>query len=978
MPMFLGSVCSAIVFSLTSMRESVDSVRVFYSDIEPFGNIAACYIPINGTAYAWRNATGVARRDLGQSFLAEADFLMDSFSVQAAGTLSAGAASAVITVKIFESTSINLLGTRISAQSGRYLSSGVSVVAGGWITFDMDDVALTAGKYYTVVLSFDAEAAGMQQNLYDVPAGTYVNGREWYSADGETILTASTRDLAFIVQLKPKKNIPLSEGVINQPSGNQIGAHIGSPSILILPDGTYLAAHDWFDISPVYTEVFRSTDRGASWSHLASIPYVHFASLFWHDGFVYLMGTSVNKSPGYITIHRSADGAFWTSATDENTGKLLIATVSGQFSCAPTPVIVAGGRVWRAFSERMDPNSQGYTDFRIFFMSAPVNSDLLLASSWTRSNGVGFNSSWINAKFPGWLEPNAVEYPAGSGNVLGICRLDTWLSTSDSFAITGYASGNPRYGLAAAVAANSPTRAGFNYSHPDSWLNFPGGQSKFTIRYDSQSGKYWSVINKITHPHAGTVWLESPMHQRNVLKLVSSADMQTWTEHATLIRWKEGESLANTGRTGFHYADWQFDGEDIVYVVRNGWNANTYHDANRFTFHRIKDFRNTTVVAPDRGACVFTTNSVGAYDGYVLEYTAGSGMGGSVQASLNSGAALRAGDDAANRQYRTVLYFNTAGLPENAVITSAMLKLCRGGSAGANPFNTLGPCTVDIRNSSFSGAAALTSNDFSAAASAYDISEVGNPLNMGGWAFAPINTDGLQYINKTGGTQFRVYFATSTDSNATENYVGWYSGEATAANRPKLEVTYEYKASFTSIAGEDGYVIESSETSNIGGHIVSASAGNDALRAGDDQDNRQYKTILSFDTSSLPDGAVITSARLKMTRGSQSGNPFETLGRCPVVDIKNGSFGASGLEKTDFEAAASVTRVALLSNATADGDTATAEIDISGLGSINKTGRTQFRIYFTTGDDDDSAYDYQAWYSGEHATYAPVLDVTYQ
>ena len=44
--------------------------------------------------------------------------------------------------------------------------------------------------------------------------------------------------------------------------------------------------------------------------------------------------------------------------------------------------------------------------------------------------------------------------------------------------------------------------------------------------------------------------------------------------------------------TGFQYPDWQFDGEDIICLVRTAYDgAHNFHDSNRITFHRIKNFR---------------------------------------------------------------------------------------------------------------------------------------------------------------------------------------------------------------------------------------------------------------------------------------------------------------------------------------------------------------------------------------------------
>jgi len=52
---------------------------------------------------------------------------------------------------------------------------------------------------------------------------------------------------------------------------------------------------------------------------------------------------------------------------------------------------------------------------------------------------------------------------------------------------------------------------------------------------------------------------------------------------------KEEDSLR---LTGFQYADWQFDGEDLIYLVRTAFRGSVrFHDSNRITFHTLKNFR---------------------------------------------------------------------------------------------------------------------------------------------------------------------------------------------------------------------------------------------------------------------------------------------------------------------------------------------------------------------------------------------------
>jgi len=186
---------------------------------------------------------------------------------------------------------------------------------------------------------------------------------------------------------------------------------------------------------------------------------------------------------------------------------------------------------------------------------------------------------------------------------------------------------------------------------------------------------------------------------------------------------------------------------------------------------------------------------------------------------------------------------------------------------------------------------------------------------------------------------------------------------------------------FNSVAAEDGRIWESGETGNVGGGGNSTDNTTAALRVGDTNVDEQYKTLVSFDTSSIPDTATITSATLRLVRGTSSGtNPFTTHGSC-VADIVTGGFGGStAFAFADWQAAATATSVATMSNPTATGSASTGTLSAAGLAAINKTGTTQLRLTFTLDDNDDLGYDYIGFYAGENATTSnkPQLTVTYQ
>ncbi len=106
---------------------------------------------------------------------------------------------------------------------------------------------------------------------------------------------------------------------------------------------------------------------------------------------------------------------------------------------------------------------------------------------------------------------------------------------------------------------------------------------------------------------------------------------------------------------------------------------------------------------------------------------------------------------------------------------------------------------------------------------------------------------------------------------------------------------------FMSTASQDGWMLESSEISNMGGTLNSTAS---TLRLGDDAANKQYRSILSFSTGAgLPDTAVITAVTLKVRKQgiTGGGNPVTTfLGF--MLDIKKGFFGTTMLQTGDFQA----------------------------------------------------------------------------
>lgn len=180
--------------------------------------------------------------------------------------------------------------------------------------------------------------------------------------------------------------------------------------------------------------------------------------------------------------------------------------------------------------------------------------------------------------------------------------------------------------------------------------------------------------------------------------------------------------------------------------------------------------------------------------------------------------------------------------------------------------------------------------------------------------------------------------------------------------------------SISSVAAQDGWILETGENRNTGG-TFNASAT--TFQLGDDKFNRQYRTILSFNTAALPDTAGIISAVLKIKQsGATVGkNPFNVLGVL-WADIHTSPFGAAALELSDFSAAASANQAGSF-NKTALNGWYTNTLSISGRNNINKTGITQFRLYFATDDNNDHIADYINFLSGNALADKPTLTIVY-
>ena len=363
---------------------------------------------------------------------------------------------------------------------------------------------------------------------------------------------------------------------------------VGSPAIVIMPDGTYIAKSSGRGGT---TKIWHSYDRGISWKQIARVEEMVWSNIFYHDGALYMMGTTAGHLRGHCVIRKSDNGGYtWTVPRDEYSG-LLFEDIS--YHTAPMQTMIYNGRIWRTMEDEHGKPQHWGTQFRAFMMSAPLDADLLKASNWTSSDRLGYNPDWLEGRFRGWLEGNVVVDP--NGDIVNVLRVDY----------------RPDGGKAAIIRYSNDGRKSF-FDPENDFIDFPGGNKKFFILFDKDSGYYWALSNAIIPKHAGgnldrareytgqtiptsrdpggKYAFSNPERTRNTLALMTSRDLRDWKIREIILYHPD------VSKHGFQYPNFVFDGDDIVFVSRTAYHddhggADNQHNANYITFHRICDFR---------------------------------------------------------------------------------------------------------------------------------------------------------------------------------------------------------------------------------------------------------------------------------------------------------------------------------------------------------------------------------------------------
>ncbi len=333
-----------------------------------------------------------------------------------------------------------------------------------------------------------------------------------------------------------------------------------SPAILVREEkgkrvlyAAYELATRWYmakyKASPVYLK--RSEDGGKTWDTVATVEAMHWASLADVKGKIYLIGNEGRVNNILVIEYDPATRRHRRASFDLKPG-----------GGAPNTVLITEDRIYKAFNNAV--------------ASASLEDDLTKESSWVLSNDPQklipreryeeLTGLITNPKGLYLLEEgNVVRSP--EGEIFVMYRVDA----------------NPTYGQVALFRLSKDGKCLLAEESTGGMLPFPYTQSKFSILYSKELGAYLSITSLSTMEH---------IHQRNVLGLVISKDLIHWDVVDTLL---VDRTMMNAKCSmwlhAFQYVDLAFDGDDIVFFVREAMGDTIlYHDANYMTLYRIDDY----------------------------------------------------------------------------------------------------------------------------------------------------------------------------------------------------------------------------------------------------------------------------------------------------------------------------------------------------------------------------------------------------
>ncbi len=349
-------------------------------------------------------------------------------------------------------------------------------------------------------------------------------------------------------------------------------AHVflGSPAIARMPSGRYVVTYDRFGNNCQGCVVATSDDHGQTWVKRARVA-LQWASPIVINNSLFLLGNNQQHDARDIAIARSDDaGETWSPV------HILF---PGRYTGAATSMLIHGGRLWRAFETCPGGNER----WKSVVVAGDLQQDLLDPTAWQISNEVAypgtpptltqglFRDPRIKKAGDGWLEGNIIEH---KGRLLVLPRVRMQFQATANMTA-----------LLEVGENENPLTLRFLQFYP-----MPGGQNKFHILRDPQTGLYWTSVTRVTdsmqdvEPLLNIGFKGTGGNERRIQVLMYSADALNWFD-ARFV------AFSSHLLEAFSYAWLMIDGDDIVVMCRTSQGGLNNHDTNMITMHRIKNFR---------------------------------------------------------------------------------------------------------------------------------------------------------------------------------------------------------------------------------------------------------------------------------------------------------------------------------------------------------------------------------------------------
>lgn len=363
---------------------------------------------------------------------------------------------------------------------------------------------------------------------------------------------------------------------------------IHDPGMVILPSGTIVVASPCWQRGGSerrkYTLMARSFDGGKTWEQLDRLPYAD-AAPFYVNGRLFMFVQREHwKDVSFVAS--DDEGASWTPA---------VRIFEGPYWNCSTPMVIENGRLYWAISAT---NWLGMA-----VLCADLGKDLLDKSAWRISD------TTRRPDTPSHLTTNQFKIK-DDGRLNKYWGDDNWLEPN-TFLVNGEIRFAARTIIDEQATANIACVGQIIDNGADLSVRFtqfagwPGGQNKFFIMTDEETGHYWMLSNLVSDSqdafdHTETArsnGLRGSMgNERRTLALSYSVDALNWFPAGIAAQWP---GMLQS----FMYPSATIDGDDIVFISRTSRYARQQHDADQTTFHRIKGFRGLAVdltIAPWR------------------------------------------------------------------------------------------------------------------------------------------------------------------------------------------------------------------------------------------------------------------------------------------------------------------------------------------------------------------------------------------